>query len=211
LSGNLIGPIVRIGPDELHVNDSSFYQTLYPSGYKFPKYPGHYKLSAQTEAGIGLMDSEVHKVRRNVLGPLFSTQSVRKLDPMIRKYIDIVVSRVGGTDNQKGFEISKIFRCLAVDVISEYAYSEGFETLKHGDLDAPFFVGMKNIVRMAWFFNWFYLLQDVMLAMPYSWVKKIAPSDALGVIDAQKVGTGHQLLYICPIDRKRDIFTEMNC
>lgn len=188
------GPIVRIGPDELHINESSFYHTLYPPGYKFPKYPGHYKLSAQTEAGLGLMDSQVHKVRRSVLGPLFSTQSVRKLDPMIRKYIDLVVSRVGETDNQTGFEIGKLFHCLAVDVISEYAYSEGFETLKHGDLDAPFFVSMRNLVRLAWFFNWFYLLQDVMQAMPYSLVKKIMPSDTLGVIDIQKVGNRHQLL-----------------
>lgn len=153
----------------------------------FPKYPGHYKFCAQTEAGIGLMDSRVHKVRRGVLDPLFSSQSVRELDPMIRKYVDIVVSRVGETNNQKGFEIGKIFRCLSVDIISEYTYSEGFETLKKGDLDAPFFVGMRSSLRMSWFFNWFPPLQDIMVALPYSWIKGIVPSGTLGVIDAQKV------------------------
>ncbi|KAF3134032.1 hypothetical protein TWF594_008897 [Orbilia oligospora] len=182
------GPIVRIGPNEVHVNDPSFYNILYSKDYRFPKSQGHYRFAQQTEGGLGNCNVRTHKARRAVLDPLFSTQAVLKLEPQIRKFVDMAISRVGRnveSSEKEGFEINGVFRCLTVDVISQYAYSEPIGMLENERENDPFFVGMDNLIGLTWVYSWTWKLQDLLMALPFSLVSKIMPPDALGVIDFQ--------------------------
>ncbi|KAF3937387.1 hypothetical protein ABW19_dt0206038 [Dactylella cylindrospora] len=180
------GPIVRIGPNEVHVADASFYNVLYTKEYRFTKDIEHYRFAQQKEGGVGYSNTRVHKGRRNVLDPLFSTQAVMKLEPRIRKYVDLAVNRIGrSAGSSDGCEVNRVFRCLTVDVISEYAYSECIGMLEDERLNDPFFTAMDNLIGLTWAYNWTWRLQDLLQALPFSIVKAIMPDDVLGVIDFQ--------------------------
>ena len=92
------GPIVRINPYELHICESDFYDTLYASGGINRKRD---KWSWDTVGAGGVTDSSLstakhglHRIRRAAIGPFFSAQNVRKLQPLVQEKVDILVRRL---------------------------------------------------------------------------------------------------------------------
>ncbi|ESZ91309.1 cytochrome P450 [Sclerotinia borealis F-4128] len=78
------GPIIRITPDELHVNDVGFLDTIYaPSTSRRDKYARNMK-QLRVPGGIGSTVSfDLHKKRREALAPFFSKRNVLYLEPLI--------------------------------------------------------------------------------------------------------------------------------
>ncbi|KAF3908219.1 hypothetical protein AA313_de0203311 [Arthrobotrys entomopaga] len=200
------GPVVRIGPNEVHISDPTFYNTLYSKDYRFTKAKDHYRFAQQKEGGLGNTNNRTHKARRGVLDPLFSTQSVFKLEPRIRKYVDMAMARISRSvekSEKEGFEINSVFRCLTVDVISEYAYSEAMGMLENERLNDPFFVGMDNLIGLTWVYNWTWVMQDVLMALPFGIVKRILPADVLGVIDFQKQAEARVISFLADPEKAK--------
>jgi hypothetical protein len=84
-----LGPVIRITPDELHVNDVGFLDTVYaPSMHRRDKY--QYPLSAlRVPGGVGTTASyDVHRKRREALSPFFSRRNVLHLEPLIVSKIE---------------------------------------------------------------------------------------------------------------------------
>jgi hypothetical protein len=82
------GPIVRINPFELHIQDSEFYDTLYSSGGIMRK---RNKWYWDTLGAAGVQDStlstiehDLHRTRRSGIAPFFSSGNVRKLEPVLQ-------------------------------------------------------------------------------------------------------------------------------
>lgn len=78
------GPIIRITPDEIHISDVGFLDTIYaPSSSSRDKY--EYQLrSLRVPGGVGTTPSlEVHRKRREALSPFFSKRNVISLEPTI--------------------------------------------------------------------------------------------------------------------------------
>ncbi|GKT42503.1 N-acetyltryptophan 6-hydroxylase ivoC [Colletotrichum spaethianum] len=76
------GPVVRISPWEVHVGDHDFFPELY-TGSGRPR-----------DNALATVDHEHHKLRRSALNPFFSTQTVRKLQPIIEERVDALLSRL---------------------------------------------------------------------------------------------------------------------
>ena len=85
----LLGPIVRITPSELHINDVNFLDTVYaPSSARRDKY--EYQLRAlRTPRAVGTTsDYHLHKKRREALSPVFAKKHVISLEPLIKSKVD---------------------------------------------------------------------------------------------------------------------------
>ncbi|KAH8703308.1 cytochrome P450 [Talaromyces proteolyticus] len=83
------GPIIRVTPDELHVNDIGFLDTVYaPSMNRRDKY--EYQLrSLRVPGGVGTTASyDVHKKRREALSPFFSKRNVLYLESLVTKKVE---------------------------------------------------------------------------------------------------------------------------
>jgi cytochrome P450 len=83
-----IGPIIRITPDELHVNDIGFLDAVYaPSAKRRDKY--EYQLrTLRVPGGVGTTASyDVHKKRREALSPFFSKRNVLHMEPLITEKV----------------------------------------------------------------------------------------------------------------------------
>jgi hypothetical protein len=89
------GPIVRINPCELHVSDPDFYEILYAGGNKrrdrFKWYARGLGLPNST---LGTIEHDLHRKRRMALSGYFSTQSARRLQPVIQERVDTLIARL---------------------------------------------------------------------------------------------------------------------
>jgi len=89
------GPIIRINPDELHVADPDFYDTIYAGGgRKRDKWDWITRSFGVDESLIGTLGHDEHRVRRAALAPYFSKQSVRALQPLVDRNMAILLHRL---------------------------------------------------------------------------------------------------------------------
>jgi len=92
------GPIVRINPSELHICNSSFYDTLYAAGgtqRKREKWAwDNVGAAGVADSTLSTIDHDRHRMRRSAIAPFFSTQNVRKLQPVIQAKVDTLFQRL---------------------------------------------------------------------------------------------------------------------
>ena len=85
------GPIIRVSPWEVHVQDVEFLDDIYA-----PSYRRREKYAFQTEtlkvpmSVGGSMNHELHRKRREALNPFFSKRSVVALGFMISSKVDLL-------------------------------------------------------------------------------------------------------------------------
>lgn len=142
------GPIVRIRPDVLHVNDPNFIEKLYSQSPKHRR--ERYWTVLQTLQADGSMlatkDHDLHRRRRAVLNPYFSQQSVRKLEPIINQTLASLLHRMDGWARAGApVKMNIAFRAATKDIIQAYAFGEGGEkSLETDDCNEDFFEPMRS-------------------------------------------------------------------
>lgn len=118
-----IGPIVRITPWELHVEDSSYFDELYSLKARYDKYEwmaGRFGANTMT---FTTAKSDLHAVRRSPLNPMFSKRSIAKFEPVIKDKVDLIVKGITkAKTNGDVLVLSNAFNAFAGDVITEYCF-----------------------------------------------------------------------------------------
>lgn len=132
------GPIIRINPDELHIDDPEFYDEIYGSATrKRDKYGPWVALAGTPGASFSTVGHDHHKLRRGALNSFFSAKAVTELEPVVKKKVDMLASRLAGA--QKTGEIVRIdaaFMALTMDVICQYAFANDDNMLSKADFNA---------------------------------------------------------------------------
>ncbi|KAI1156181.1 cytochrome P450 [Nemania diffusa] len=111
-----VGPIVRINPDEVHLDDPEILDTIFPSAGRRtskPKVVG--KRTGTPNSMVATMDHDMHRRRRNAVNTFFSTASIQRLEPIMQDHIS------------------------RIDVITIYAFGDSFGFLDEPDLGRPYF------------------------------------------------------------------------
>jgi hypothetical protein len=91
------GPVLRISPYEVHINDPDFYDTLYASSNANPKsrwgwYAAGLGLPRST---LGTVEPGLHNNRRAAMSNFFSMQNVRRLQPVVEERARKLLERLG--------------------------------------------------------------------------------------------------------------------
>src|ERR1700710_690667 len=81
------GPIVRISPYELHVNDPSFFEKLYRQDGRWDKYAWAQDAFMVKGAALCTSDHDLHKARRLPLNSFFSKVKVVSKQDLIRNNV----------------------------------------------------------------------------------------------------------------------------
>ncbi|OCK77493.1 putative cytochrome P450 [Lepidopterella palustris CBS 459.81] len=129
------GPVVRINPHELHVDDPNFYSILYtgPTS-KRHKWPWAAKMFGNNTSTFSTVLHDHHRVRRAALNPLFSKPAIQRLEPMIQSTMYQLCGRLDTfSECGKVLDLGLAFAVFAADVISEYCFGGSFGLL--GDPD----------------------------------------------------------------------------
>lgn len=121
----LPGPIVRINPWDVHINDPDFIDEIYPgAGRKVDKPMRYASMFGITVASFSTSPHEKHRARRALISSFFSKRSIARLEPVIQSVVDKLCDRL--EDFRKSGEpvnLRNAYMALGTDVINQYCFS----------------------------------------------------------------------------------------
>ncbi|KAI1442050.1 cytochrome P450 [Annulohypoxylon stygium] len=162
------GPVVRISPNEVHINDSSLYHEIYKQNSAFTKDPKSYALGV-SEAMAFTVPVEKHKLKRKTLDPNFSKQRVSMMEDGLYDELELVFDKIKGYE-KRGEEvpIMELYFCYTGDIISRYLFGESL-----GLVTSPNFIEraeqMRSFTKGIWIAIHFQFIRYTLLALP-RWV-----------------------------------------
>ncbi|KAI4088716.1 MAG: hypothetical protein LQ344_005872 [Seirophora lacunosa] len=129
------GPCVRISPWEVHIQDVSFIESIISTSSHLDKDDAYYYRFAGTpSSSLSTGPAKHHKQRRAPLAPLFSKASVLRSVGAINARVRQLLSRL---DQEKAagrvVDLSRALRCLAFDVIADFALPRPSDVLSRDD------------------------------------------------------------------------------
>ncbi|OIW31159.1 cytochrome P450 [Coniochaeta ligniaria NRRL 30616] len=126
------GPIIRINPSEIHIGDPDFYAEVYASGTRRrEKWRFFTKQFGADDSALSTVDHELHRTRRAAVAPFFSTQSVRRLQPVVEERVDALLHRLRGTRGV--VDLMYPFSAFTNDVIEEYSFARSHHLIEAPD------------------------------------------------------------------------------
>lgn len=140
------GPIVRVTPAELHVNDPAFLPELMPSGkHRRDKYPRLTQLFGFSQTAGATADHHLHRTRRAAMSKMFSKEAVRKLEPTMRKTWEKLLVRLREfQETGEEIHLLPMFGAFTNDVITEYAYGFNMNWTQAPQFNRVFFEMVSN-------------------------------------------------------------------
>ncbi|KAF3114446.1 hypothetical protein TWF569_011227 [Orbilia oligospora] len=195
------GPIIRIGPNELHINVPSFYNTIFCTTYKFPVHTPNYDWQGPVDMNMANPNVAAHRVRRGLVSPFLSKASIQKLDKNIMKHVNNFVETISptpktlGKDCERlktevvikpgdGVNVTKLLRRLTGDVISEYGYSESFGLLS-SDKNIWFIQPIADSLEIFHYLQFAWPVTYAMSAIPNFLLKTVVPREFRGFAELE--------------------------
>ncbi|KAL8814807.1 MAG: hypothetical protein Q9223_005998 [Gallowayella weberi] len=130
------GPIIRIGPNEIHINDPEFCDQIYSLQGRWDKDPAFVNQFDNTDSAFGTIPHELHRIRRRAFNNFFSKQKIVSLEPMIQSIVDKLCERLESySGTGKEVPIRHAYECLTNDVVMEYALGRGDNNVEHVDFN----------------------------------------------------------------------------
>jgi Cytochrome P450 len=178
-----VGPIVRIGPNELHILDHEHYDKLYNMSNRLDKSPYFYCMLGNPKASFGTISADLHRIRRGALNPFFSQQAVSKFSSHAQDIVDRFVRRIEAcTERGESIPLSYAYRCVTVDIITEYIFGHQFNLLDRADWGREFYSAWRSLWELSPTIRQFPWMLDAFMAMP-RWLTALTNSKGLEVVD----------------------------
>ncbi|KAK2023938.1 cytochrome P450 [Colletotrichum zoysiae] len=115
---------LRIGPNKLHLSDTSLYKLIYSQANPFLKEKDFYDAFGSLHSLFVESDPHLHKERRKLLNPLFSKSGVLKLEPLMVEKAEELKLKIKRVSKAGSINVANAFRCMTVDVITEFAFGK---------------------------------------------------------------------------------------
>ncbi|KAF5649033.1 phenol 2-monooxygenase [Fusarium sp. NRRL 52700] len=127
------GPVVRVGPHEVHVSDAAAVKEIHrvKDGYK--KAPFYRNLVPNTNNLFSTLDVEYHRHHRRLLSSLLSESSLKSVEPTVDTYVKMAIASMKREMDERGAaDVAKFWLFMATDIIVELSFGESFGILEHG-------------------------------------------------------------------------------
>jgi cytochrome P450 len=184
----MTGPIVRINPYELHIDDPEFYDEVYSGpATRRDKWPWFYKLFGSTLSMFGTIPHDLHRLRRAALNPYFSKQSVTRLVPVIQSLLGTLSETF--REAQKSREpvnLGVVYTALTTDVITEYSFGNPYGFLAKLDAASDFHALMVEAGLVSHLFKQFGWLFPMTQAMP-TWFVALSNPQMMSLVHLENV------------------------
>ncbi|THU92245.1 cytochrome P450 [Dendrothele bispora CBS 962.96] len=128
----MYGPIVRVGPNELHFNDPRAYGEIYSLGSCFHKDPVLYGSFGNTvDSVFTTPDPQDAAVFRNILAPYLSRRAVIKREHIIRDKVEKLISSLEsyGPETGSPANLDHAIPSTALDILTELMFTRSFNML----------------------------------------------------------------------------------
>ncbi|KAK2604086.1 hypothetical protein N8I77_007044 [Diaporthe amygdali] len=166
------GPIVRISPYELHINDSAYYEKLYRQDGQWNKYAWSYDAFGAPMCSVCTVDHEMHKRRRAPLNPFFSKANVAAQQDMIQRFANKLCDRITQFEGA-AVNISAAIGAFTRDVAMQFVLFKDYQNLDHENFNADmmnFLQASGAIWRVTKHVRW---IGPLMKSLPMHWIEKV--------------------------------------
>ncbi|GAW23198.1 hypothetical protein ANO14919_127490 [Xylariales sp. No.14919] len=161
------GPIIRISPYELHVNDPAFLNTLYNHDV-MEKYAWTYDAHTAKGSTAFTVNHHLHKARRQPLNAIFSKAKVASHQDMIQMYADKLCERISQYVCTT-FDLGAASLAFTQDVANDFIMSRSYGSLDSEDFDVSMLVvlqGAGKVWRLNKYLRWYgHLLKALPLGL----------------------------------------------
>ncbi|KAJ2902832.1 glycosyl hydrolase family 31 [Zalerion maritima] len=165
----IYGPVLRIGPNEVHLCDPDNYDKIYSLTSKFTKDPQFYNIFGNPQSHFSNPNPAASRKQRAILSPFFSKRSASKQEALIQskalKLCDLIDNE---TSRGCPVWISQAFRALSLDIVSEYSFGKdnGYNFLDDPSLGRWWSEMIQGLNHMMPFTQLFPALMGPMQAIP---------------------------------------------
>lgn len=130
---------------------------------------------------FGTLDHDLHRIRRAPWNPYFSKQSVSQLQPLlVQAAVNKLCERLAKYQAAgKPVVMAHAYACLTLDVISEYAFAEGYNLLDKDEFDSEQYESMMSFMKMGHLLKQFGWLLPLLSSMPLWLIKLTSPQTDL--------------------------------
>ena len=171
------GPIVRINPYELHINDPEYYDEVFAGPTKTTeKWAWSAKMFGDGGSGFSTVAHDLHRRRRAALAPAFSKRAVNRLEPLIQHAVNVLLDRLRGFQKRgEPVHMGYAWSALTADVITEYSFGKSFGLLSDPDFATSWYdmlMAPSELTHLIKQFGWLFPLLE---SMPHWFVAMTNP------------------------------------
>ncbi|OQE24211.1 hypothetical protein PENFLA_c010G02605 [Penicillium flavigenum] len=162
------GPIVRINPNEVHLEDPDLYHVIYRQNTLFRKDPYAYTLGAPNSLSMSL-DPAKHKRRKELLNPCFSKRRVHQLQHTMYEEMAKVFSKLSAVaDKGEPVPIQDAYYCYTGDIISRYLFGKSLALIEQPNFARESVDQLRSFTSGIWISIHSSLIRYIVQAMPRS-------------------------------------------
>lgn len=179
---------MRISPDEVHIQDSEYFHTLFSNSQKLDK-PKRLKYRFNNpSAAFATPEHEPHRLRRSALNPFFSTREIALQSPAIQNRVNKLCDRLQKEYAGSGriLVMDHMWGCFTSDTIVEYCFDQSYRFLESPDFRASFVDAMNELTKQVHVVTQFPWIMAIVNRLPDSMVKTLQPG-MTSVIDFNNV------------------------
>ncbi|KAB8289893.1 hypothetical protein EYC80_010524 [Monilinia laxa] len=164
------GPIIRINPYELHIDDLEYYDELYAGSMrKREKYPWFASCGGSPGSAFETIGHDLHRLRRSAVNPFFSKRSINATESAIKSQISLLSDIFHSHFlSATPVNLRVAFSSLTLDIISDYCYGESFGALTNKDVAETWSNTLSQIMSITTFVMHFPLIFKIMTFLPDS-------------------------------------------
>ncbi|KAI0197878.1 cytochrome P450 [Astrocystis sublimbata] len=168
------GPIVHISPNEVHIQDVRFYDTLYSNSRHSDKLKHLEHRFNNRLATFATAEHSVHRMRRAAVNPFFSKRKITQQSSIIQQLMNRLCNRLQSEflDNGSVLNLSNMWGAFTGDIVVGYCLEEPYNFIEEPEFRAEFSDAMVNlldpvhfITQFPWLIWIFKLLPDRLIAV----------------------------------------------
>lgn len=134
------GPLVRVSPNEVHIQDPTFYDTLYGQSRHSDKLK-HLEHRFNNEmSSFATAEHNLHRLRRSALNPFFFERKITQYSPHVQSHMNRPWDRIDSEffANGKTINLNNMWGAFTSDIVVEYCLKKPYDFILNPDFRAQF-------------------------------------------------------------------------
>lgn len=173
----LQGPIIRLSPYEVHIQDSEFFHVLYSQSRPWDK-PKHLQHRFSNDNGLFPTPShELHRHRRAALNPFFSKRKISEFAPVMQLQMTGLCNRLSREYRNSGkvLRLDWMFASYVADTVVAYCFENRYNWLEAPDFYCGFAEAMNSLLDNVHLVTQFPWVARILSALPDNLLAKLNP------------------------------------
>ncbi|GAB1206208.1 hypothetical protein APSETT445_004890 [Aspergillus pseudonomiae] len=181
------GPIVRINPREIHINDPHYYDKIYASGTQRRNKDAKYvSFTGMSLSSTSTIDHDLHRYRRGLVNSLFSKKSIRGLSHLVEEKVHKLMQRFEALhQTNEVVRVADAFAAMTSAVITHYCYGKSWDYLEDANLRTDVRKAVHDLSCRVHFNRIFPIFIATLKKLPLRLLRAIHPGRSV-VPDIQK-------------------------